>query len=85
MFPFAFVLVGKGLYEPMSLTLSDSLVHECGIVTDDKFLTATVISKSAHLLKAGRPLSHLTLLDGYCSHRDWKHSIWDVHSLTQQR
>jgi hypothetical protein len=67
--PVPFVLVGENLFEPMSLALSDDLVHECGIVLDDKFLTATVTPKSTHLLKAGRPLSHLTFFDGYCSHR----------------
>ena len=69
MFSLAVVLLSKYLLEPMSLILSGRLVHECGIVTNDKFLTASVTPKSAHLLKAGRPLSHLTLLDGYCFHR----------------
>ena len=69
MFSFAVVLLSEHLLEPMSLVLSGSLVYECGIVTDDKFLAASVTPKSTHLLKAGRPLSHLTLLDGYCSHR----------------
>jgi len=68
MFLFAFVLLGKNLLEPVSLALSHGLVHESGIVLDDKFLAATVTPKSTNLLKAGRPLPHLTFLDGYCSH-----------------
>ena len=47
MFLFVFVLLGKNLLGPVSLALSHSLVHECGIVLDDKFLTATVTPKSA--------------------------------------
>jgi hypothetical protein len=47
-FPFAFVLLGKNLFEPVRLSLSASLVHDCGIVEDDKFLAAAVTPKSAH-------------------------------------
>ena len=48
--PFAFVLLAKNFFEPMCLTLSDSLIHKCRIVEDDKCLTAIVAAKSTHLL-----------------------------------
>ena len=67
--PFAFVLLGKNFVGPMSLTLSDSLIHKCRIVEDDKCLTAIVAAKSTHLCKGGRTLSRLTFLYRYCSHR----------------
>ena len=69
MLPFAFVLLGKNFYEPMGLTLSDTPIQKCGIVSDDKFLAAIVTAKSAHLCKAGRTLPRLTFLYGYGSHR----------------
>ena len=69
MLPFAFVLLGKNFYEPMGLTLSDTPVQKCGIVSDDKFLAAVVTAKSAHLCKAGCTLPRLTLLDRHCLHR----------------
>ena len=67
--PFPFVLLGKNLFEPMRLTLSDCLIHKCRIVEDDKSLTAIVAAKSTHLCKGGRTLSRLTFLYSYCSHR----------------
>ena len=69
MLPFAFVFLGKNFYEPMGLTLSDSPIQKCGIVSDDKFLAAIVTAKSAHLCKAGRTLPCLTPLDRHCFHR----------------
>jgi hypothetical protein len=63
------VLLGKNFYEPMGLTLSDTPIQKCGIVSDDKFLAAIVTAKSAHLCEAGRTLPRLTLLYRYGSHR----------------
>jgi len=67
--PFAFVLLGKNLFEPMCLTLSDCLIHKCRIVENDKYLTAIVAAKSTHLCKGGCTLSRLTSLYRHCSHR----------------
>ena len=67
--PFPFVLLGKNLFEPVRLSRSSCLVHECGIMKDDELLTATVTPKSAHLLEIWCSLSRLTLLDRHCFHR----------------
>ena len=69
MLPFAFVLLGKNFYEPMGLTLSDTPIQKCEIVSDDKFLATLVTAKSTHLCKTGRTLPRLALFYRYCSHR----------------
>jgi hypothetical protein len=58
MLPFAFVLLGKNFYEPIGLTLSDTPIQKCGIVSDDKFLAASVTAKSAWSFNRGKPMAH---------------------------
>jgi hypothetical protein len=69
MLPFSFVLLGKNFCEPMGLTLGDTPIQKCGIVSDDKFLAAIVTPKGAHLHEIRRSLPRLTLLDRHCLHR----------------
>jgi hypothetical protein len=69
MLPFPFVFFGKDLFQPLSLTFRELLIHEAGIVEDREFLAATITPKSTHFQKAGSGLANLTFLDGYCSHR----------------
>jgi len=68
MLPFAFVLFGKNFYEPMGLSLSDTPIQKCRIMSDDKFLAAIVTPKGAHLREIRRSLPRLTLLDCHCLH-----------------
>jgi hypothetical protein len=68
-FPLAFVFLGKNFFEPLRLSLRRFLVHECGVMKDDKLLAALVTPHRAHLLGCWRLLSHLTHLDRYCFHR----------------
>jgi hypothetical protein len=67
-FGFAFVFLGKNLFEPTRLLLCDCLVYAGGIMKDDELLTATITSEGAHLLEVGRSLSRLTFLDRYSLH-----------------
>src|SRR5579864_7565123 len=64
----AFVFLGKNLFKPMGLMLSDCLIHKVRVVKDDKFLAAMVTAKCAHLCKLGRTLSRLPFLYRYGSH-----------------
>jgi len=64
----AFVFLGKNLFKPMGLMLSDCLIHKVRVVKDDKFLAAMVTPKCAHLCKLGRTLSRLPFLYRYGSH-----------------
>jgi len=55
-FLFAIVFLGENLFEPVSLALGDSFVHEHGIVKDEKFFTAAIAAKTAHFLEVLRCL-----------------------------
>jgi hypothetical protein len=47
-----FVFLRKNLFEPGCLPLRCSLVHERGVMKDEKLLSATVTPKSAHLFES---------------------------------
>jgi hypothetical protein len=69
MLPFAHVLLGKHLSQPMSLALSGRLVHGLRIVKNNEFLATTVTAQNAHLHELGHPLFRLSHFDCYGSHK----------------
>jgi hypothetical protein len=52
----------------MSLFVSEPLIHERGIVTDEKLLATTITPERSHFLETRRLLSALPLLYGHCPH-----------------
>jgi hypothetical protein len=67
-FLIALVLLRKGSFEPTGLFFSDPSIRGRGMVSDNKFLAATVAPDDAHFLGIRRFLSALTLLYGHCPH-----------------
>jgi len=49
--PLPFVFLSKNLFEPGGLPLRCFLVHELGVMKDEKLLSAIVTPKSAHLFE----------------------------------
>src|ERR1700686_2865990 len=62
MFLVALVLFCKNLFEPACLFFGNPLIRECRIVTNDKFLAATVTPERSHFPQVGCFLSYLPFL-----------------------
>ena len=60
----ALVLFRKHRFEPMCLSVSEPLIHERGIVTDEKLLATTITPERSHFLETRRFFLALSLL--YC-------------------
>jgi hypothetical protein len=55
------VLFRKNLFEPMGLLVSDPLIHERGLVSDDELVAASITPQGTHFLEICRFPSALTL------------------------
>jgi len=62
------VLFRKNLFEPMGLLVSDPLIHERGLVSDDELLAASITPQGTHFMEIRRLLSDLTLFYCHCLH-----------------
>jgi len=64
MFLVTLVLFGKNPFEPMCLFVSEPLIDERGMLTNDKFLATTITPECPHFLETCCSLSALPL--PYC-------------------
>jgi hypothetical protein len=62
------VLFRENLFEPMGLLVSDPLIHERRLVSDDELLAASITPQGTHFLELRRLLSALPLFYCHCPH-----------------
>jgi hypothetical protein len=67
-FLFPVMLFRENLFEPMRLLLSETLIRQLSLVTDNKLFAATVTPDDSHLFQSRRLVATLALLYCHCRH-----------------